>query len=113
MLAALRPMYFSDDVAPAILVQAVARLTIESPRALLDLTLRLHDGKPVAPLPLLVLGASGDRISTPRDVKATASLYGVAPLIIPGLAHMMMLERDWQTAAQPLLDWLEKEVAAD
>src|SRR5437899_3558130 len=31
MLAALRPMYFSDDVAPAILVQAVARLTIESP----------------------------------------------------------------------------------
>src|SRR5437667_5720034 len=113
ILAALRPMYFSDDVAPAILVQAVARLTMESPRALLDLTLRLHDGKPVAPLPLLVLGASGDRISTPRDVKATASLYGVAPLIIPGLAHMMMLERDWPTAAQPLLDWLEKEVAAD
>src|SRR5215470_12250989 len=111
ILAALRPMYFSDDVAPEILVQAVAHLTVESPRALLDLTLRLHDGKPVAPEPLLVLGASGDRISTPGDVKATASLYRTEAVIVPGLAHMMMLERGWQTVTEPLLEWLEKSVA--
>jgi non-heme chloroperoxidase len=111
ILAALRPMYFSDSVAPEILVEAVAHLAVESPRALLDLTLRLHDGKPVAPEPLLVLGASGDRISTPGDVKATASLYRVGALIVPGLAHMMMLERDWEAVAQPLLEWLEKDLA--
>jgi hypothetical protein len=29
---------------------------------------------------------------------------------VPGLAHMMMLERGWQTVAQPLLTWLEKNV---
>ena len=113
ILAALRPMYFSDDVAPEILVQAVAHITIESPRALLDLTLRLHDGKPVAPAPLFVLGAEGDRISTRRDVSATATLYRVEPSIVPGLAHMMMLERGWESVARPLLDWLEEEVAVD
>ncbi|HXX86031.1 MAG TPA: alpha/beta fold hydrolase [Casimicrobiaceae bacterium] len=112
MLAALRPMYFSEDVAPEMLLEAVAHLTVESPRALLDLTLRLHDGRPVATEPLLVVGASADRISTPGDVRATASLYRVEALIVPGLAHMMMLERSWQMVAQPLLEWLEKDVGA-
>jgi pimeloyl-ACP methyl ester carboxylesterase len=110
VLAALRPMYFSDTVAPKILAEAVAHLTVESPRALMDLTLRLHDGKPVAPTRLFVLGASDDRISTPGDVNATASLYGVPAMIVPGLAHMMMLERAWEAAAQPLLEWLERDV---
>jgi len=110
--AALAPMYFSGTIDPKILAEAFAHLTVESPRALLDLMLRLHGGKPVAAARLLVLGSHDDRISTPVDVKATASLYGVAPTIVRGLAHMMMLERDWELAARPLLDWLEREVVA-
>lgn len=112
VLSALRPMYFSDSVAPEILAEAVAHLGPESPRAILDLTLRLHDGKPVAPVRLLVLGASGDRISTPGDVNATATLYGVEAMIVPGLAHMLMLEREWETAARPVLNWLEQQVVS-
>ncbi|HEY7944544.1 MAG: alpha/beta hydrolase [Burkholderiales bacterium] len=111
VLAALRPMYFSDTVAPEILAAAVAHLTPESPRALMDLTLRLHGGVPVAAARLFVLGANDDRISTPADVKATASLYGVASVILPGLAHMLMLERAWETVARPLLAWLEHDAA--
>src|SRR5438132_14223501 len=110
VLAALRPMYFSDNVEPKILAEAIEHLTVESPRALMDLTLRLHGGKPVAAAPLFVLGAKADRISTPSDVKATASLYGVESIVVNGLAHMLMLERDWMSVAQPLLAWLEKEV---
>jgi pimeloyl-ACP methyl ester carboxylesterase len=108
--AALRPMYFSETIDPQILGEAIGHLTIESPRALLDLMMRLHGGKPVAAARLFVLGSNDDRISTPNDVNATASLYGITPTIIRGLAHMMMLERDWQLAAQPLLEWLEREV---
>ena len=54
----------------------------------------------------LVVGAGDDRIATPRDVKATATVYGVKPVIVPGLAHMMMLDDDWLNAAQPVRDWL-------
>ena len=108
VLAALRPMYFSKDVAPEILAEAVLHLTMESARAIMDLTIRLHDGKPVAPTSAFVLGVGDDRISTPRDVKATATIYGVEAKIVPGLAHMMMLERGWKTVAQPLLDWLAR-----
>ena len=106
VLAALRTMYFSASVPPNILAEAISHLTPESPRALMDLTLRLHGGAPVAAARLFVLGANDDRISTPADVKATASLYGVPALVLPGLAHMLMLERDWETAARPLLTWL-------
>jgi pimeloyl-ACP methyl ester carboxylesterase len=95
MLAALRPMYFSNDVESEVLLEAA-----------MHLTLRLHDGRPVAATSVFVLGASEDRISTPRDVRATATMYGVNATIIPGLAHMMMLEREWKSAGQPLLDWL-------
>jgi pimeloyl-ACP methyl ester carboxylesterase len=110
--AALRPMYFSESIDPQILIEAISHLTIESPRVLMDLTMRLHSGKPVAASRLFVLGSQDDRISTPNDVNATASLYGLKATIIRGLAHMMMLERDWQLAARPLLEWLEREVVS-
>jgi pimeloyl-ACP methyl ester carboxylesterase len=109
VLAALRPMYFSDDVAPSILAQAVTHLCVESPRAILDLALPLGRGRPVATQPF-VLGAAGDRIATPGDVAATALRYDTTATIVPGLAHMMMLERGWQRVAQALLEWLEREV---
>src|SRR5947199_3949673 len=49
VLAALRPMYFSDNVEPAILAEAVSHLCVESPPALMDRTLRLHGARPGAP----------------------------------------------------------------
>jgi len=106
MLAALRPMYFSRNVAPEIIREAQVHFTMESARALLDMTLRLQEGKPVAGARPLVLGVGDDRIATPRDVKATATVYGVPAVIVPGLAHMMMLDDDWLSTAQPVLDWL-------
>ena len=88
-------IYFSDDVAPEILAEAARHLNAESPRALIDLSLRLHWALPRStPAPLFVLGAKDDRISTPDDVRATARHHGVAATILPGLAHMLMLERE-------------------
>ena len=107
VLEVLRPYYFSPDVAPQILFQATKHLCPESPRALLDLSLRLHWQLPQQnDTPLFVLGAEGDRVSTPPDVEATARHHGVEATIVPGLAHMLMLERKWKTAAQALESWL-------
>jgi non-heme chloroperoxidase len=110
VLAALRPLYFSDDADPEVLAEAIQHLTGESPRAILDLTVRWHDHRPENSVTPLVLGAEGDRIATPADTRATARLYETDAVIVPGLAHMMMLEKRWETAAEPLLQWLEREV---
>jgi pimeloyl-ACP methyl ester carboxylesterase len=108
VLASLRPLYFSDDVAPAVLAEALFHLGPESPRAILDLMLRWHSDRSGVTVTPFVLGAEGDRISNPGDARATAALYETEAVIVPGLAHMMMLERQWETAAQPLLEWLER-----
>ena len=106
VLAALRPFYFSDDVDPAVLAEASRHLNAESTRALFDLSLRLHWTEPQANSPTFVLGAEGDRIATPADVRATASHHGVPATILPGMAHMLMLEPRWQEVAMQLAPWV-------
>jgi non-heme chloroperoxidase len=108
VLRALQPFYFSSDVEPQVLLEAVHHLGAESPRVLLDLSLRLHWQLPERRgVPLFVLGVEGDRICTPDDVRATARHHGVEAVILRGLAHMMMLERRWENAARALGGWLD------
>ncbi len=108
VLEVLRPLYFSSDVAPEILAEATAHFCVESPRALLDLSLRLHWQLPERTgVPLFVLGAGGDRIATAEDVRATGRHHGAETTIVPGLAHMLMLERQWERPAHELARWLE------
>jgi pimeloyl-ACP methyl ester carboxylesterase len=108
VLEALRPYYFSDRADPAILDEAARHLSPESSRAILDLSLRLHWIPPERNgTPLIVVGAAGDRIATPEDVRATARHHAVEATIVPGLAHMMMLEPGWERVAQALARWLE------
>jgi len=111
MMTTLRPFYFSSAVEPRLLAEALRHLHGESPRVLYDLSLRLHwgmagpRGKPGA-TPVFVLGAQGDRISTPEDTRATAAHHHTTATILPGMAHMLMLDPAWQTAAQALADWV-------
>jgi pimeloyl-ACP methyl ester carboxylesterase len=107
VLDVLRPYYFSADVAPEILLEASRHFCAESPRALLDLSLRLHWQLPERNgVPLLVLGAEDDRIATANDIRATATHHGVEATIVPGLAHMLMLERQWVRPAREIARWL-------
>ncbi len=108
VLRALQPYYFSDDVRPEIVREAVRHIGRESPRALFDLSLRLHWQLPTKQTTTpLVLGAEGDRICTPDDVRATAHHHGVEPVIVDGLAHILMLENAWQRPARAIAAWLE------
>jgi pimeloyl-ACP methyl ester carboxylesterase len=108
VLKALRPFYFSADVPPRILAEAVRHLCAESPRALFDLSLRLHWALPAKDhRPMFVLGAEGDRICTTEDVRATAAHHNVTAVILPGLAHMLMLEPQWMLVAKALAAWME------
>ena len=107
VLKALRPFYFGADVPPPLLAQASRHFNAESPRALFDLSLRLHWALPARNhRPVFVLGADGDRICTTEDVRATARHHNVAPVILPGLAHMLMLEPGWEAVAKALEAWI-------
>ncbi len=107
VLQALRPFYFSPKVPAKVLAEAARHLNAESPRALFDLSLRLHWALPTKNhRPLFVLGAEADLISSPDDVRATATHHNVRATILPGLAHMLMLEPGWTDVAQAIEGWL-------
>lgn len=113
VLAALEPFYFSDAMDRVLLREATHHINGESPRALIDLSLRLHWSLPERRSPpVFVLGARGDRICREDDVEATARHHGVAAHLVPGLAHMMMLEPAWRRVADALGRWLDVLPAA-
>lgn len=111
ILKALRPFYFSRNVDPAILSEAITHLSGESPRVLFDLSMRLHWAEPQANSPVFVMGAAADQIAAPADVHATAEHHRVKATILPGLGHMLMLEPEWKDAAQALAAWMESVAA--
>jgi non-heme chloroperoxidase len=108
VLSTLRPFYFTDDIDPELLREAGRHFWPESSRALFELTLRVPSSSSSAQsTPLCVLGASGDAICRPDDVRATAAQHGVEATIVDGLAHMLMLVPGWERAAAPLGAWLD------
>lgn len=63
-------------------------------------------------MPVLVMGARDDVLVAPSVIADTAAFYGVAPCLVPDLAHAMMMDLNWRSAAQEILRWLVAEVPA-
>lgn len=59
--------------------------------------------------PLLVLAAANDRVFSAAEQQATARAYGTEAEIFPDMAHDMMLEPNWQHAADRMLAWLQEQ----
>lgn len=55
--------------------------------------------------PMLVMGAGKDGMVSAAAVQATARAYRTEPVMVPDMAHAMMLEPGWQAAAAPIRDW--------
>ena len=98
---------FSRPIAPGDRKQLIRRL---SPPAL-QASIELMGWPPIAPLPWLspprlIVGGERDNLIPLTDVYLTGAYYGVAPIIIPDCAHAIMLESQWQQAAEQIRAWL-------
>lgn len=62
--------------------------------------------------PMLVMGAQDDALFTPTMIRETAESYHAELIMLPELAHAIMLECKWRVAADALADWLAREPAA-
>lgn len=77
----------------------------ESRRAVWDLLTRFTDIPADLP-PLMVIGSRNDGLFGEKSQRATARAYGVAPLLLDGVCHDMMLDPDWELPAQHVLDFV-------
>lgn len=63
-------------------------------------------------IPVFVLGAENDFFISPVIVRATANVYKTRAVIIPDMAHAMMLEPNWHVVADHVLAWLHDSVSS-
>jgi len=100
---------FATDVPPDRAEAWFQRFQPESQRVILDMTFwDVPRYRPRHPVPALVMGAELDAFVPASVVRRTAEWLGAESLIVPGMAHAMMLEETWQDAADPILDWLRE-----
>ena len=99
-LQGLRRAVFSERMPDAEAGRHLVRMQPESQRAVFDLSWPQHFFiRRAEGLPVLVLGAAEDAFFPPSTIESTARRYGVSAEIFPDMAHAMMLDPDWQRAA--------------
>ncbi len=107
-LAIAERALFSNGLSPALRERYLARAQRESQRALWELSLpggprpSLVDNKP----PMLVMAAGEDALFSVGEVHGVAKLWESDSVLIEGLAHALMLERQWQRVADELIRWI-------
>ena len=104
-----RDCFFSKDLPEEEVQRYVSLLATSSARRLLDLS-ALKDELPMPPPPadapsVLVMGGRDDFVVDEQGVEDTAKAFGVEPVFLPGVAHDLMLDTRWETAAGALYEW--------
>jgi pimeloyl-ACP methyl ester carboxylesterase len=98
---------FSADFEDAKIAEYSKLMGKESFRAFWEMIYNLPNPKRIT-TPILVLGGETDAIVPPHEIKETARAYNAVYKIFPDTAHDLMLERNWQTVADFMIDWLKK-----
>lgn len=97
---------FSKDMPAEKVKEYHQRLQDESFRVYLD-ELGLNLARPQrVKTPLLVIAAEKDAVVPLKTVEDTARAYGTQAVILPDMAHDVMLETKWQVCAERILQWL-------
>lgn len=105
--AALAEALFAGPVDAGRIDRHYARMQSESRRALMDMTLwGLPQLWRMARVDALVIGAEHDALIAPSLAQSAANLLGAQYRLLDGMGHAVMLESEWERAAQEILDWL-------
>lgn len=78
---------------------------------------KLNEFLPIQPpgkgvsLPILVVGAENDFILDRQAIDETAVQLGAKEVILPGIAHDVMLDTNWKDAADVLDSWMSAHVS--
>ncbi|EIJ42137.1 putative hydrolase or acyltransferase of alpha/beta superfamily [Beggiatoa alba B18LD] len=109
---AMKRALFSPNMPDEKVEEYFTYMQNESHQAVLDLlNLEMPPHRPTN-IPMLVLGAENDVFFPPAIVYWTASTHRADMKIFPKTAHGMMLELNWQSVADYILNWLDKQKLA-
>lgn len=106
----VREALFSADMPEEMFRQHFAKLQDESYLLGWDtLVFDLPRSKRMNLPPMLVLGAVNDKLYSRDEIEETARAYHAQAEFFPGMAHDMMLEKDWMKVAERIVKWLREK----
>lgn len=111
-----RETFFSPTLAESEVVRYQSLMKGSSKVPLFNLR-KLNDFLPIQPpgkgasLPILVVGAENDFILDRQAIDETAAQLGAKEVILPGIAHDVMLDTNWKDAADVLDSWMSAHVS--
>jgi len=101
--------FFSSTMPREDVERHFARIQEDSFRAYLDFLMfslpNIHEIRE-RNVPTLIIGGDQDQLFEQREFETLAKLYDADLTIIPGTAHDIMLEANWQQAADRIIGWL-------
>eukprot|EP00775_Hariotina_reticulata_P013096 gene13096-13223_t len=104
--------FFSDDLPQVEAVRYQKLLAECSPIRLLDLKdMQKQVPLPAAPAhcpPMFVLGGEDDKVLDIKAYEELARHYNTQAVVLPNMAHDVMLDTRWKSAAVELQNWLDK-----
>lgn len=106
----VREAQFSADMPDEMLLRHFEKLQDESYLFCWDmLALDLPRPNRMNLPPMLVLGAGNDKLYSRDEIEETAQAYHTQAEFFPGMAHGMMLEKDWMKVAERIVKWLKEK----
>jgi len=110
-LQELRDMFFGRDTDPETVKKYFPGFQHESYRVIWDMSWPDFFIQPQkTKTPMLILGGEHDVIIPPEIIEDTAVAYDAESHIFPNTGHAMMLDNSWQTVADHIIGWLDKNV---
>jgi pimeloyl-ACP methyl ester carboxylesterase len=105
----LRRALLADELPRLLADRHLLRMEQESLRVLAELQFpRWPEAMAGTRLPALVIGREDDRLIPSDAVRRTAWLQGAELAVLPGCAHLLMLEGRWREPAELLAGWLHR-----
>ncbi len=105
----VRWAFFSPEMPEAEVQKHYARMCEESYMVFFDMLLFALPRPSRVKKPVLVIAAERDTLFKTWEEERLAQAYSGDYKLIPGMAHDVMLEKDWQQAADHIIGWLREK----
>lgn len=100
--------FMSDDGPEEDIRFLFDNLCSESYMAFLGMLVPKVRSSPYHDIPKLALGAANDRLFSKEENNKIAKKFGADTMILPDIAHNMMLDTNWENTANYIKDWIEQ-----
>ncbi|BBH18555.1 alpha/beta hydrolase [Nocardioides baekrokdamisoli] len=106
----LRPEYMYERLDPVTAERYISQVGKESPIAQQQLIFHRPPPAPLGGAPVLVVGATADRLVPITDVRANARRYGAELIEFDGIGHNLMQDVGWEQPWAAIEDWISRRV---